>query len=302
MFQIDGPRSLEIMEDAAQCDLHDLKFGQNKFITIAGKGAFIYRLGMSGALGYEVHGEPEDGDAVYNAILEAGKDKGLRQLGVRNYCSNHSSGGYPNQYIHFDLPWSAESLGKELAEALPFPPFPYTGSAKDDPQNYYVTPYMVGWGNLVNFDHDFPGKEALMQEKEADAFRKVVTLEWNIDDLKNLYFDEIFGRVDEDEDIFGFREKLADFRRAHADKVYAGEKMIGVAVGRTVDYFYQNFISLAYLDREYQEEGTEVEILWGKPGTEQRRIRAKVARFPYFKEEYRNETYDVIANVPRNYQ
>lgn len=301
MYQIDGPRSLEIMEEAAQCDLHDMKFGQNRFIQIAGKDAFIYRLGMSGALGYEVHGAPEDGDAVYRAILEAGKDKGLRQLGIRNYCSNHSSGGYPNQYIHFDLPWSAESLGQEMADAIPFPPFPLSGSAKDDSQNYCVTPYEVGWGNLVNFDHDFPGKEALMKVRDEDAYRKVVTLEWNLEDLKELYFDEIFGKVDEDEDILGFREMLADFRRAHADKVVNGDKMIGVAVGRTVDYFYEKFISLAYLDRDYLEEGTEVEVLWGNPGEGQRRIRATVARFPYFNEEFRNETYDVIANVPRKF-
>ncbi|MBQ3300582.1 MAG: aminomethyltransferase family protein [Eggerthellaceae bacterium] len=302
MYQIDGPRSLEIMEEAAQCDLHDMKFGANRYIEIAGKNVFIYRLGMSGALGYEMHGAPEDADVVYRAIMEAGKDKGLRQLGIRNYCSNHSSGGYPNQYIHFDLPWNAESLGKEMAAALGFPGFPLSGSAKDDNQNYYVTPYMVGWGGLVSFDHDFPGKEALLRERDEDTYRKVVTLEWNLEDVKNLYFDEIFGRVDEDEDILGFREMLADFRRAHADRVVDGDKTIGIAAGRTIDYFYEKFISLAYLDRDYLEEGTQVEILWGTPGSDQRRIRATVARFPYFDEEYRNETYDVVANVPRKFE
>ena len=40
-------------------------------------------------------------------------------------------------------------------------------------------------------------------------------------------------------------------------------------------------ISLAFISAEYAKEGTELEILWGTPGTRQMKVRAKVARFPY---------------------
>ncbi len=34
-------------------------------------------------------------------------------------------------------------------------------------------------------------------------------------------------------------------------------------------------------------------VLWGSPRTQQMKIRAKVAAFPYYNEEYPNETLDV---------
>ena len=48
-YQIDGPKSLEIMEKACECDLHDLKFAHNKRVKICGTDMTIHRLGMSGA-------------------------------------------------------------------------------------------------------------------------------------------------------------------------------------------------------------------------------------------------------------
>jgi len=41
----------------------------------------------------------------------------------------------------------------------------------------------------------------------------------------------------------------------------------------------------------YAEEGREVEVLWGRPGTHQMRVRATVTLFPYIKEG-RNDSFD----------
>jgi glycine cleavage system aminomethyltransferase T len=286
-FQIDGPKSLEILEKACECDLHELKFGQNKIVKICGTEIFIHRLGMSGALAYEVHGAPEHAEIAYKAIKEAGQIYSIRQLGCRNYCSNHTPGGYPNQYIHFGIP-----IGKELSEFFSIPNMPLSGSAADDEQNYYVTPYDVGWGNLVNFDHEFPGKEALRKIAENQK-RTVATLEWNLDDVAKVYIAEISGGIDAHEGIEGYREDIAEFRRLHADKVIVNGKMAGIASGRSIDYYHKKFLSLAFIEKEYAVEGKDVTVLWGKPGAEQIEIRARVARYPYFNEEYRNETFDV---------
>ena len=51
-------------------------------------------------------------------------------------------------------------------------------------------------------------------------------------------------------------------------------------------------ISLCCLDTPYTKLGTEVFVVWGEPGTRQKKIRAKVARFPY-NNVLRNETTDV---------
>jgi glycine cleavage system aminomethyltransferase T len=57
-------------------------------------------------------------------------------------------------------------------------------------------------------------------------------------------------------------------------------------------------ISLAVIDRQYGTEGKDVVVLWGSPGRSQKEIRAKVARYPYYDEEYRNETFDT-ERIPR---
>lgn len=56
-------------------------------------------------------------------------------------------------------------------------------------------------------------------------------------------------------------------------------------------------ISLAFISAEYAKEGTELEILWGTPGTRQMKVRAKVARFPYNQDYIRNEKRDV-SDIP----
>jgi len=60
IFQLAGPRSLEIIENAARKDIHDLRFMAFTHVEIAGCRVRILRMGMGGTLGYEVHGSAED--------------------------------------------------------------------------------------------------------------------------------------------------------------------------------------------------------------------------------------------------
>jgi aminomethyltransferase (EC 2.1.2.10) len=52
-------------------------------------------------------------------------------------------------------------------------------------------------------------------------------------------------------------------------------------------------ISLAFVEKDYAIEGKELIVIWGTAETSQLEIRATVAPFPYYNEEYRNETFDV---------
>ncbi|EHL08449.1 hypothetical protein HMPREF0322_00761 [Desulfitobacterium hafniense DP7] len=58
--------------------------------------------------------------------------------------------------------------------------------------------------------------------------------------------------------------------------------------------YFHRMISICCLDTAYTELGTEVLVLWGEPGTRQKKIRAKVARYPY-NNVLRNESTDVAA-------
>ena len=244
-FQIDGLRSLEIMENVARCDLHDLKFAQNKQIEIAGTPVTIHRLGMSGCLAYEMHGAWGKAEDVYAAIMEGGKEYGLRQLGIGQYPRNHTQSGYPNQNIHYWYPWFSSS--PEMTDyfmnrcdyfntRMP-KVYPFIGSAAGDPQNAFVTPFDVKWDYLINYDHDFIGKKALLEIRK-DPPRTVVTLEWDADDVGKVLASQFKGTEHmPTDDISAVGDGGAG--PFTMSKVMDDEQMIGVATGRTRDNYHR---------------------------------------------------------------
>lgn len=297
-IQIDGPRSLEIMEKVSKSDLHDLKFAKHKEITIAGVKTTIHRLGMSGCLAYEMHGDMKQLDTVYEAIAEAGEEFGIRRLGWANYCRNHTQGGYPNQYIHFYYPFLIENeemkdyILTHMGYNTQFGQYNFCGSASDDIQNGFVTPFDVGWEYLINYDHKFIGKEALLKLKEKPE-RTIVTLEWNADDVGKVFAAQFKRKMALPCDDIS---NIADGALTDAfviSKIMCGEKMIGVASGRTRDFYHNTMISLGFLDINYAKKGTVLTILWGSTPDTVMPIKVTVSRFPYYNEEYRNETFDV---------
>lgn len=54
--------------------------------------------------------------------------------------------------------------------------------AADDVEEYYLTPYDLGYGRSVAFDHDFVGRAALERHAAAKQ-RTKVTLVWNPEDV-----------------------------------------------------------------------------------------------------------------------
>ena len=177
-FQIDGPKSLQMLEEATESDLHDLKFAQNKKVKIVGTDMVVHRLGMSGALAYEVHGDAENAEKAYAKLREVVEKYGGKPMGFRNYTIlNHTPAGYPNQFQHFayDFAHAEEDL-QVFAQRECWPQMGF-GSVAGDQDQLNVYPHEIGWGYLCNFDHDFPGKEALLKVRE-DCPRTTVTLEW----------------------------------------------------------------------------------------------------------------------------
>lgn len=296
-YQIDGPRSLEILEKATKTDLHDLKFGQSKKVQICGTDMIVYRLGMSGALAYEVHGAAQDAEVAYLKLREILFEFGGKLQGARNYpIIQHTPAGYPNQMQHFWYPFMTS--GEGLAEFCKkvSPQIAYAGSASDNEENFFVTPYDVGWGYLVNFDKgDFTGREFLLEISKKKP-NKMVTLEWNPEDVGHVFMSQFKGKEVKPYEQIEHTTTISDASQGskiRGDYVLINGKKVGVSTGKTYSFFERRMISLACIDKEYATEGSEVIILWGTPGNPQKEIRAKVARFPYYNGEYRNETFDV---------
>lgn len=304
-IQISGEKSLEILEDAFKADLHDIKFATHRKETMDGKEVEIVRLGMSGNLAYEIHGPMAEFDEVYRQVWESGKKFGARKLGMHAYnLFNHTEAGFPNIHLHYPLPWfeSGADMAKYMYENPQNSMFNINrklkGSVGDDLQTRFVTPYDVGWGFLVKYNHEFRGREAL-EELSKNPPRTSVTLEWNAEDVGAVFSTQFQPGEEACESIAAESEltvKSNSFRGEaayRADRILCDGKDVGISSGRIVSYHYNSMISLGFIDPAYAKEGTELTLIWGTPGTRQMNIRVKVAKLPYNSDFIRNEKKDV---------
>lgn len=307
-LQLGGLRTLEILEAASGDDLHDIRFGRHRMTTIAGRPVQVMRLGMAATLAYELHGAMEDTEAVYRAIWEAGQPFGLVKQGRVSYVMQHTEAGFPNINIHYPLPWYEDA---ELGAFMDTRPrFAYynkrrelVGSLGDEVEARFVSPIQVGWTKMIDFGHDFIGKEALQREA-AEARSAIVTLVWNDEDIADVYASQFRGRDVEPFDAIDDRPVdlyFDSYSRTgftyHADWVLADGERIGTSVGRINSVYYRRMISLGLIDAAHASEGTELTVLWGRPGTPQKQVRATVGRYPYF-DLPSNSEIDV-ATIPR---
>jgi glycine cleavage system aminomethyltransferase T len=128
--------------------------------------------------------------------------------------------------------------------------------------DYYLTPWDLGYGQFVKFDHDFVGREAL--EKMVDnQKRKKVTLVWNGDDVARV-FSSMFhpgGDIGKYIDL-----PLANYSTLPYDKVLKSGKTVGISTYTGYTYNERAMVSLAIIDNEHSEPGTEVTLVWGEEG------------------------------------
>jgi vanillate/3-O-methylgallate O-demethylase len=287
-YQIQGPDALKTLEKATGGPLPEIKFFNMGEITIAGRKVRALHHGMSGVPGLELFGPWEQGDEITAAIVEAGQEFGLRQVGSRVYATNTLESGW------IPCPLPAVFTGEEMKAYrnwLPANGYEGTGSLggsfySDDISDYYVTPYELGYGSFVKFDHDFVGREAL-EKMVADPTRKKVTLAWNADDVAGA-MRTMFRKEDRAKYI---DLPLSNYSTWPNDKVLNDGKMVGVSTFSGYSSNESSMLSLAMVDVEQSEPGTEVTLVWGeegggsaKPVVErhaQTEIRATVAPAPY---------------------
>ena len=75
--------------------------------------------------------------------------------------------------------------------------------------------------------------------------------------------------------------------------------VIGWSSGREYSLYSRDMFSLATLKTEFCEYGTEVYVLWGEPGTRQKKIRATVEKFPHL-DMPQNRDFD-IEQIPHRW-
>src|SRR5262249_17985612 len=183
-YQIQGPNAMKVIEKVTSKPAPNIKFFDGCVLTIAGREVRALRHGMAGQPGFEVFGPWADGEAVLSAIVEAGQEFGIRQVGARAYSSNTLESGW----IPSPMPaiYSGDKM-KAYREWLPADGYEARASLggsfySDNIEDYYLTPYDLGYGHIIKFDHDFIGHEAL-QNMAGKTTRRKVTLALNDEDV-----------------------------------------------------------------------------------------------------------------------
>jgi vanillate/3-O-methylgallate O-demethylase len=297
-FQIQGPNAWELIKKLNGGPVKDIKFFHMDTIKIGGRTVRALRHGMAGAPGLEIWGPYEEREEIRETILEAGKEFDLYQVGSRAYATNTLESGW----IPSPLPavYTGEKM-KPYREWLKADSYEASGSlggsfVSDNIEDYYVTPYEIGYGPFVKFDHDFIGREAL--EKMANKpHRRKVTFAWNGEDVGRV-FTSLFTGVAGSDHFKYIDLPLSNYASSSFDKIMLNGKMVGASMFAGYSYNERSMLSLGIVDPDVPE-GTEVTLVWGEEngGTQkttverhkQVEIRAIVSAVPYSK--YVRETY-----------
>jgi vanillate/3-O-methylgallate O-demethylase len=287
-YQIQGPNAKQVIEKLNGGPVPDIKFFNMDVIAIGGRKVRALRHGMAGAPGLEVWGPYGEGEEIRAAIVEAGRDFGLTQVGSRAYATNTLESGW----IPSPLPavYTGEKM-KAYRQWLPASAYEGTGSlggsfASSNIEDYYMTPYELGYGPFVKFDHDFIGREPL--EKIANKpQRRKVTFAWNSDDVGKA----LKSMFEPGADHYKYIDlPLSNYASASYDKVMNGGKMVGLSMFSGYSYNERSMLSLGVVDPDI-EIGNEVTLVWGEEGGgtkkttverhKQLEIRAIVSPVPY---------------------
>ena len=289
-LQLEGPRARDVFAETIEGDMPDIPFFRMAKVRIAGCDVYVLRHGMAGHLGVELSGPFAEIATVRARLLEVGAKHGIRQSGVKTqYSALGESGwlGYPVPAVYTDpaladyrkwLPADSWEARGQLGGSLLLP----------DIGQYYVTPWDLGLDKLMKFDHEFIGRNALESMAERTDHRRKVTLVWDKADVERIY-----GSLQGEGLPFKYMEMpKSSYAFQQYDEVcdVAGRR-IGFSnfVGYTVNE--AKFLSVAVVDADQAEPGTQVQVTWGepdggsaKPAVERHRqttVRAIVAPNPY---------------------
>jgi len=147
LLAIQGPKAVEAMQSLTSEDLSAIKFYHFKVADFAGiEHVIISATGYTGSGGFEIYCKNSEVEQVWNQVMEAGKDYGIKPIGLA----------------------ARDTLRLEMGFCL------YGNDINDT-----TSPLEAGLGWITKFTKDFINSENLKKQKEEGVKRKLIGFELN---------------------------------------------------------------------------------------------------------------------------
>jgi aminomethyltransferase len=161
LLAIQGPQAVEAMQSLTSVDLADIKFYTFKIADFAGiESIIISATGYTGSGGFEIYCENDEAEQIWNKVMEAGKDYGIKPIGLA----------------------ARDTLRLEMGYCL-------YGNDIDDT----TSPIEAGLSWITKFSKDFINCEALAKEKEHKPERRLIAFELNDRGVPRQGYDIVDG-------------------------------------------------------------------------------------------------------------
>jgi len=297
-FQIQGPDADKIFAKMNGGPVQDIKFFHVDWINVGSRRVQALRHGMAGAPGLEIWGPYADKHYIQTTIQQAARDAGvdMRLVGARAYSTNTLESGW----IPSPLPaiYTGGGIMQDYRDWLGADSYEAVGSiggsyVSENIEDYYTTPWDLGYGFYIGWKSDFIGKAALAEMKDK-PHRKKVTFEWNAEDVMKVVASNLVPGGD--------NYKWIDFPQPNyastsADMILHQGKMVGMSMFNGYSFNERCMLSLGVVEPGV-EIGDVLTLIWGEPdggsnktSTEkhqQAEIRVRVSQTPYAAEARTN--------------
>ncbi len=145
LLAVQGPNAMKTLQKLTDINLSEIPYYHFKKGTFAGEeNILISNTGYTGAGGFEIYFNNELADKIWDAIFEAGKEFGIKPIGLG----------------------ARDTLRLEMGFCL-------YGNDIDDT----TSPIEAGLGWVTKFNKDFIDKQFLLEQKEKGVSKKLVGFE-----------------------------------------------------------------------------------------------------------------------------
>ncbi len=217
-LDLQGPKSNEVLAKITSMNLNEIKRYHFEEGIVCGIQTIVSRSGYTGEDGFELYFEPGHSERMWNEIMKAGEEFGIKPCGLG----------------------ARDTLRLECAMML---------YGNDIDENRLPIQGSYNW--VVNFQKDFVGKNAMLEQHNAGISEKIV----------------------------GF-EMLDRGIARHGYEIFNGNEKIGIVTSGGPSPTLKKNIGLAYVKKQFCELGTEIEIK-----IRESFLKAKVVQIPFYKRQ-----------------